>query len=112
MVKVTVEEILEDLWSWWMVIMAESKLFRNGSCNLLFAFLRYTQTAVASFGPRRQYECGLKPAGFTRLTPEVLDWVKKTAQINHSTEIKGQGKLFIVKHFFFFSFLTTLFQPC
>ena len=39
---------------------------------------------MASFGPRRQIECGQKPAGFTRITPEVLDWVKKTAGINHS----------------------------
>ena len=44
---------------------------------------RYTQTAVASFGPKRQKECGKMPAGFTRLTPEVLDWVQKTAGINH-----------------------------
>ena len=31
---------------------------------------------MASFGPRRQTECGEKPGGFTRLTPEVLSWVK------------------------------------
>ena len=39
---------------------------------------RFTQTAVASFGvkPSRQSECGLVPAGFTRLTPEVMNWVK------------------------------------
>ena len=37
---------------------------------------RYTQTAVASFGPLRQSDCGQKPGGFTRLTQEVLDWVK------------------------------------
>ena len=39
---------------------------------------RFTQTAVASFGvsSSRQSMCGLVPAGFTRLTPEVLDWVK------------------------------------
>ena len=45
--------------------------------------IRYTQTAVASFGPRKNTDCGQKPAGFTRLTPEVLDWVKKTAGIYH-----------------------------
>ena len=44
---------------------------------------RYTQTAVASFGPRRQTECGHKPGGFTRLTPEVLDWVKTFTGMHH-----------------------------
>ena len=37
---------------------------------------RYTQTAVASFGPRRQTDCGQMPAGFTRVIPEVLNWIK------------------------------------
>ena len=51
----------------------------------LFRF-RFTQTAVASFGvsPSRQSQCGLVPAGFTRLTPEVLNWVKKTAGMYHA----------------------------
>ena len=52
-------------------------------CVSIVFVIRYTQTAVASFGPRRQTDCGQKPAGFTRLTPEVLDWVKKTAGIYH-----------------------------
>ena len=42
---------------------------------VIFMF-RYTQTAVANFGPSSKTECGHKPDGFTRLTPEVLDWVK------------------------------------
>jgi len=37
---------------------------------------RYTQTAVASFGASKLSECGRKPGGFTRLTPEVLDWIE------------------------------------
>ena len=46
-------------------------------------FIRYTQTAVASFGPKRKTDCGKKPAGFTRLTPEVLDWVKSKTGMYH-----------------------------
>ena len=49
--------------------------------TIYVSILRYTQTAVASFGPSDQSECGLKPGGFTRLTPEVLDWV-----MNHGIE--------------------------
>ena len=39
-------------------------------------FTRYTQTAVASFGVGGHTDCGQKPGGFTRLTPEVLNWMK------------------------------------
>ena len=52
-------------------------------CLDICIVIRYTQTAVASFGSIWDDECGQKPAGFTRLTPEVLDWVKKTAEIYH-----------------------------
>lgn len=41
---------------------------------------RYTQIAVASFGPMMR--CGLSPAGFARLTPEILRWVKATAKMD------------------------------
>ena len=51
--------------------------------SLVCIVIRYTQIAVASFGPTRQTKCGQKPAGFTRLTPEVLDWVEKNARIYH-----------------------------
>ena len=44
--------------------------------NIDYYFTRYIQTAVASFGPKRQTECGQKPGGFTRITPEVLDWIE------------------------------------
>ena len=48
--------------------------------------IRYTQTAVASFGPKKS-ECGRKPGGFTRLTPEVLNWVKNVTV----TGMEGAG---------------------
>ena len=47
----------------------------NEKCAKVF-FIRYTQTAVASFGATKLSECRWKPGGFTRLTPEVLRWVK------------------------------------
>ena len=59
--------------------------------------IRYTQTAVASFGPWRNTDCGQKPAGFTRLTPEVLDWVKKTAGIYHPG-INDPGEGLLIKY--------------
>ena len=43
--------------------------------------IRYTQTAVASFGASKQTECASKPAGYTRLTPALLNWVKTVAGI-------------------------------
>ena len=46
---------------------------------------------MASFGPRRQSECGQRPGGFTRLTPEVLDWVK-TRTLN-LTNIHDPGEM-------------------
>ena len=49
---------------------------------------------MASFGPANHSYCGKKPAGFTRLTPEVLDWVRKTAGINdHGIDAQGEGFL-------------------
>ena len=60
--------------------------------------IRYTQTAVASFGPRRDEECGQKPAGFTRLTPEVLNWVKTVTGMDHHPGINDPGEMLIIQH--------------
>ena len=57
--------------------------------------IRYTQTAVASFGSQKNKLCGKVPAGFTRLTHEVLDWVKKTAGVYHPG-INDPGEMLIV----------------
>ena len=46
---------------------------------------------MASFGPRRQSECGQKPGGFTRLTPEVLGWVKTVTP--NVTDIQDPGDM-------------------
>ena len=43
---------------------------------------------MASFGPRDQTHCGDFPGGFTRLTPEVLDWVKFTSNVFDGSETK------------------------
>ena len=59
---------------------------------LVFSSIRYTQTAVASFGPSRQSECGLKPGGFTRLTSEVLDWLKTVTGMEYLAGIKDPGE--------------------
>ena len=56
--------------------------------------IRYTQTAVASFGPTIKSECGRRPGGFTRLTPEVLDWVKTAAGMKDHAGIKSLGENF------------------
>ena len=61
-----------------MIILME--IFK---CLDICIVVRYTQTAVASFGPMRDTDCGQKPAGFTRLTPGVLHWMMKTAGIYH-----------------------------
>ena len=42
---------------------------------------RYTQIAVASFGASKLSECGRKPAGFTKLTPALLDWVRSVTEM-------------------------------
>ena len=52
------------------------------SLGLFFILCRHSQIAVASFGDIHS-ECGRKPAGFTRLTPDVLNWVKSTSGIYH-----------------------------
>ena len=44
---------------------------------------------MASFGPNVTSECAKRPGGFTRLTPEVLDWVKQTAGIGMAILITG-----------------------
>ena len=59
--------------------------------NFFASLIRFTQTAVASFGDLSQ-ACGLRPAGFTRLTPEVLDWVKKTAGMQDPAGINDPGE--------------------
>ena len=46
---------------------------------------RYTQVAVASFGPTKRTDCGKKPSGFTRMTSYVLEWVM------HTTEMRFDG---------------------
>ena len=63
---------------------------------------RFTQTAVASFGvsPSRQSQCGLVPAGFTRLTPEVLDWVKAKSGMYHPG-ISDPGEIIILRNYYF-----------
>ena len=60
--------------------------------------IRYTQTAVASFGPTKPSECGLKPWVFTRLTPEVLNWVKTVAGMEYHPGINDPGDMLIVQH--------------
>ena len=99
MATVIVEGIQEDLWSWWMTKIMEGKLFigRKVTNNPPFHLSRYTQTAVASFGPRRRTECGQKPGGFTRLTPEVLNWVKAKSGMYH-LGISDPGEMIIVQH--------------
>ena len=58
----------------------------------MFIVLRFTQTAVASFGPNRTSECGQKPGGFTRLTPEVLNWVKTVTGMEYHPGISDPGE--------------------
>ena len=65
--------------------------------SVSFVFvIRYTQTAVASFGPKRHSECGQKPGGFTRLTPEVIGWVKNITGIEYHVDVEitdpGEGQ--------------------
>ena len=81
----------------------EGKLFvsRKVTNTTPFYSSRYTQTAVASFGVRRQTDCGQKPGGFTRLTPEVLNWVAVTVMDNHPG-INDPGKMIIVQHHFLY----------
>ena len=49
---------------------------------------------MASFGAAKLSECRWKPGGFTRLTPEVLIWVKNV------TGIEDPGEMIMVQHFF------------
>ena len=65
---------------------------------MYFKFKRYTQIAVASFGPRRQSECGQKPGGFTRLTPKVLNWVKTVTRMEYHAGISDPGEVIIIQH--------------
>ena len=59
--------------------------------------MRYTQTAVASFGPRHS-ECGQKPGGFTRLTPEVLSWVKTVTGMDYHVGLNDPGEMQNIQH--------------
>ena len=60
-------------------------------CYVTFGHLiRYSQTAVASFGPNKS-ECGRKPGGFTRLTPEVMDWVKNVTVTGTEGAVVSSG---------------------
>ena len=68
-------------------------------CFICFV-IRYTQTAVASFGPKRHSECGQKPGGFTRLTPEVLNWVKTWTGMDYHVGLNDPGEMEIVQHYF------------
>ena len=36
---------------------------------------------MASFGASKPSECGLKPGGFTRLSPEITRWVRTAAEM-------------------------------
>ena len=64
-------------------------------------FTRYTQTAVASFGVRRQTDCGQKPGGFTRLTPDVLNWVKTWTGMEYHVGISDPGEILtVLQHLF------------
>ena len=47
---------------------------------------------MASFGATKLSECRWKPGGFTRLTPEVLHWVKTATGMYH-TGIMDQGEM-------------------
>ena len=50
---------------------------------------------MASFGPTRNSECGQKPGGFTRLTPEVLNWVNAVTGMEYHVGIKDPGEILI-----------------
>ena len=54
---------------------------------------------MASFGAGKLSECRWKPGGFTRLTPEVMNWVNNVTGTYH-VDIKDQGEMIIVQHFF------------
>ena len=97
MAKVNVGGLKEDLWSWWMTRILEGKLL-IGKKVTNNPSLRYTQTAVSSFGPSRHFDCGQKPGGFTRLTPEVLNWVKTVTGIEYHAGINDPGEMKIVQH--------------
>ena len=60
---------------------------------------RYTQTAVASFGATKLSECRWMPGGFTRLTPEVLNWVKNvmTVTVMEDQGNRDPGEMIIVQ---------------
>ena len=63
---------------------------------------------MASFGATKLSECRWKPGGFTRLTPEVLNWVNNVTGMK-DPGIMDPGKMIIVQHSFY---ITTLFQLC
>ena len=60
---------------------------------------------MASFGPKRHSQCGQKPGGFTRLTPEVLNWVKTVTGMEYHPGISDPGEMLIVHLFSSFPFI-------
>ena len=98
MAKVTAQGIQEALWSWLMTRIMEGKFFIGRTVTSNPSPPRYTQTAVSSFGPNRQTDCGQKPGGFTRLTPEVLNWVKTVTGMEYHAGINDPGEIQIVQH--------------
>ena len=77
-------ELLKDIFSYFIRYDAQSDVassMKSTDCGLSYSHYqgrglsRAFQTAVASFGPLEPSDCGLRPGGFTRLTPEVLNWV-------------------------------------
>ena len=63
---------------------------------------------MASFGANKLSECRWKPGGFTRLTPEVLNWVRTVTGMK-DPGIMDPGKMIIVQHSFY---ITTILQLC
>ena len=61
----------------------------NEILNILRFFLsRYVQIGVASFGSI--VDCGSKPGGFSRLTYDVMQWIRK---VKVKSSVKSQDKL-------------------
>ena len=50
---------------------------------------RYIVIGVASFGDSKPEDCGKNPAGFARITPKVLSWIKKTTRLSLVISSKG-----------------------
>ena len=91
------------------ISLSKNKIFKMSKMSRdMFTLLRFTQTAVASFGPNRTSECGQKPGGFTRLSPKVLNWVKGVTGMEYHPDISDPGELFSLNC----SKITSYSQPC